>query len=73
MGRIVDMVTTKMNLLRSEPMKIIDRNFMLGLLDELRQELPPLQEHYECFYNKKNQYKVVREKNKVSTKSRIIR
>ena len=53
-------------------MKIIDRNFILGLLDELRQDLPPLQEHYEYFYNKTNRHKVAREKIKYQPNQALL-
>ena len=45
---------------------------MLGSLDALRQELPPLQEHYEYFYKKKNQHKVVRYKIKYQLNQALL-
>ena len=69
---ILDTLHAKMNLLKSETMKIIDRNFIPGLLDELRQDLPPLQEHYEYFYNKKNRHKVAREKIKYQPNQALL-
>ena len=59
-GRLLDTLCNKMTLLGESPSHIINEEFMMGLFNEHKNEIPPFNEHINYLYNDKVQYKVVR-------------
>ena len=60
MGRAIDTLESKMENLASDPSKIADESFMMGLFDEYIEELPPLKEYWELLFEKKQMAVIAR-------------
>ena len=62
MGRLLDKLYEAIELLREEPMKIINESFMMGIFVDFELEIPPYKNYIDYLYNTKTQYKVVRDR-----------
>jgi len=61
MGRVLDTLYDKMQMLLHEPTLILDQSFMMDIFKQYREELPPFDEYWEIIFKKK-QMKVISQK-----------
>ena len=53
MGRVLDTLYDKMQMLLHEPTLILDQSFMMDIFKQYREELPPFDEYWEIIFKKK--------------------
>ena len=64
MGRTLDRIYKKALLLKENPTLIINEEFIMGIMNPFKDELPPFAAFNKHHYGKKTQHRVVRNANK---------
>ena len=64
MGRSLDTLHDKMMFLRGTPSLVINEDFIMGILNEHKDEIHPFKEHVNCVFNDKMQQKEIRDRKK---------
>ena len=59
MGRIFDILETRLEEIKSESALFVNRDYMMGLFKEVVDKIPPFKEYLEHMYEKRNMPTVV--------------
>ena len=64
MGRIVDILEMKLVEINQTVDLVLDQNYMMGLFDDIVEELPPFKEYLKYMYEKKTMFTIGKSKSK---------